>query len=52
VGNLRERDQWGEQILDERTILRWISRNWDLGVWIGLNWFGIGTFGGQLVRLG
>jgi hypothetical protein len=29
--NLRERDNWGEPGLDERIILRWIFRKWDLG---------------------
>jgi hypothetical protein len=27
-GNLRERDQWGDQGVDGRIILRWIFRNW------------------------
>ena len=34
-GNLRERDHLGDPGVDERTILRWIFRKWDLGVWTG-----------------
>jgi hypothetical protein len=29
-------------------ILGWISRRWDVGVWIGLCWHRIGTGGGRL----
>ena len=29
-------------------ILRWISRRWDVGMWIGLGWHRIGTGGGRL----
>jgi hypothetical protein len=36
-GNLRERDHWRDQDVDERIILRWIFRKWDVGVWIGLD---------------
>jgi hypothetical protein len=28
-GNLRERDHWGDQDLDERIILRWTFRKWE-----------------------
>jgi hypothetical protein len=31
-GNLRERDHWGDPGIDERIILRWIFRKWDVGV--------------------
>jgi hypothetical protein len=47
-GHLRERDYWGDPGVDERIILRWIFRKWDVGVWIGLSWLRIGTGGGQL----
>ena len=30
-GNLRERDHWGDSDVDERIILRWIFRKWDVG---------------------
>jgi hypothetical protein len=46
-GNLRERDHWGPDV-DERIILRWIFRKWDLGVWTGLSWLRIQTGGGHL----
>jgi hypothetical protein len=47
-GNLRERDHWGESDVDGKIILRWILRKWDVGIWTGLIWFGIGTVGGLL----
>jgi len=31
-GNLREGDYLGDPGIDERIILRWIFRKWDLGV--------------------
>jgi hypothetical protein len=31
-GNLRERDQWGDQGVDWRIILKQIFRKWDVGV--------------------
>jgi hypothetical protein len=37
-GNLRKRDHWGDPGVDERLILRWIFRKWDVGVWTGLSW--------------
>jgi len=33
LGNLEERDSWGEPVVDGRIILRWIFRKWDVGVW-------------------
>jgi hypothetical protein len=47
-GNLWERDHWGDPRIDERIILRWIFRKWDVGVWTGLSWLRIGTDGRQL----
>jgi hypothetical protein len=38
----------GEPGVDGRIILRWIFRNWDVGLWIGLGWLRIETGGGQL----
>jgi hypothetical protein len=43
-----ERDHWGDQDVDERIILRWIFRIWDVGVWTALIWLRIGTGGGRL----
>jgi len=47
-GNLRERDHLGDPGLDGRIILKWIFRNWDVGVWTGLSWLRIGIGGGHL----
>jgi len=34
-GNLKERDHLGDPGVDERIILRWIFRKWDVGAWNG-----------------
>ena len=47
-GNLRDRHHLEDPGLDRRIILRWISRMWDMGIWTGLSWLRIGTFGGHL----
>jgi len=47
-GNLRERDHWGDPVVDERIMLRWIFRKWDVGVQTGSSWLRIGTDGGHL----
>jgi len=47
-GNLRERDHWGDPGADERIIIRWIFRKWDVVVLIGSSWLRIGTGGGHL----
>jgi len=49
-GNLRERDHLGDPGVDGRTILKWIFRKWDVGVWTGSSWFRIGTGGGLVVN--
>ena len=38
VGNLRVRDHLEDPGVDGRIILRWIFRNWDVGVWTGSSW--------------
>ena len=47
VGNLRERDHWGDLDVDGRIILRWIFGKWE-GVGTGWRWLRIGTDGGHL----
>jgi hypothetical protein len=50
-GNLRERNNFEDSGIDGRKILRLIFRQWDVGVWTGLIWLGIGT-GGEHLRMG
>jgi hypothetical protein len=45
---MRERDHLGDPGIDGRIVLIWIFRKWDVGVWTGLIWLGIGTSGGYL----
>jgi len=47
-GNLREREHLEDPGVDGRIILRWIFRQWNVGVWTGSSWLGIGTNGGHL----
>ena len=47
-GNRTDGDHWGDLGLDGWIILRWISRRWDVGIWIGLDWAMIVTGGGRL----
>jgi len=47
-GNRRERDHWGDLDVDGWVILGWISRRWDVGIWIGLGCPRIETGGGRL----
>jgi len=47
-GNRREGDHWGDLGVDRWTILGWISRRWDVGIWTGLGWPRIETGGGRL----
>jgi len=49
-GNLRERDHLGDPHIDGRSILRWMFRKWDVGIWTGLSWLKIGTGGGHLLK--
>jgi hypothetical protein len=45
---MRERDYLGDPGVDERIILRWIFRKWDVRMWIGSSWLKIGTSGRHL----
>jgi len=38
----------GDPDVDGRIILRWIYRQWNVGVWTGSSWIRIGTVGGHL----
>jgi len=38
----------GDLDVDERIILRWIFRTWDVRVWTGSSWLWIRTGGGHL----
>ena len=47
LGNLRERDHWGDPDADGRIILRWIFWKWEGVVGTGWSWLRIGTGGGH-----
>ena len=40
-GNVEERDNLGDPVVDGRIILKWIFRKWDVGVWTGSSWLRI-----------
>jgi len=46
-GNLKEKDHLGGPGVDGRLVLRWIFK-WDVGMWTGSIWLGIGTGGVHL----
>ena len=48
VGKPERKDHLEDPGVDGRIILRWIFRKWNLGVWTGSSWLGIGTGSGQL----
>jgi hypothetical protein len=48
LGNLRERDHWGDPDVNGRIILRWIFRKWEGVVGTGRRWLRIGKGGGRL----
>jgi len=47
-GNLRERNNLEDPGVNERIILRWVFRNWDVRAWTGSSWLRVGTGGGHL----
>jgi hypothetical protein len=47
-GRLRERDHWGDRGVDERIMLGWIFKKWDVGVRTGLGRLRIRIVGGRL----
>jgi hypothetical protein len=49
-GNLRKRDHLDDPDVDGRMILKWIFREWGVGVWTGLIWLRIGIVGGHFVN--
>ena len=47
-GNWKEGDHRVDLGIDGWTILGWISRRWDVGIWTGLGWPRIEKRGGRL----
>jgi hypothetical protein len=50
-GNLRKRGHLGDPGVDGRLILRWIFRKWDVRVWTGSSWLGVGAFVNAVMNL-
>jgi len=48
VGKPEGRNHWGDLGVDGWIVLGCISRRWDVGIWTGLGWPRIETFGGRL----
>jgi len=48
VGKPEGKRPMGDLAVDGWIILGWISRRWDVGIWIGLGWPRIETGGGRL----
>jgi hypothetical protein len=46
--NLKLTVHLGDPGVDEKIILRWIFRKWDMVVWTGSSWLRIGTGGEHL----
>jgi len=44
---VRERYHLEDPVVDERIILRWTFRKWNLGIRTGSRWLRIGTGGGH-----
>ena len=48
VGKPEEKRPLGNPSVDERIILKWVFRKWDVGAWTGSSWLRIGTGGGHV----
>jgi len=48
AGKSEGKNHLGDPGVDGRIILRWIFKQWGVGVWTGSIWFRIGTSGGHL----
>ena len=48
VGKPGGKRPWGDPGVDGRIILRWIFREWEVGIWTGSSWLRIGTGGARL----
>ena len=48
VGKSEGKDHLGDPSVDERIILRWIFRLWDVGEWCGSSWLRINRGGWHL----
>jgi hypothetical protein len=46
LGKPEGKNHLGDPDVDGRIVLRWIFRNWDVGVWTGSSWFRIGQVAG------
>ena len=48
VGRPVGKSHFEDPDVDERIILRWSFRKWEVGVWAGSSWLRIGTVGGHM----
>jgi hypothetical protein len=48
MGDLKEREHLEDTGVEERIILRWIFRKWDVGAWSGSSCLTTGKGGGHL----
>jgi hypothetical protein len=48
VGNLKDKDHWEDQVIQERVILKWTLNQQDGRLVAGFTWLRMGTSGGFL----